>query len=90
MLIGGMVNHQFDDHPDLPTAGLFEEILEILESPVGGVYGKIIGDIIAVVAHRRWIKRKQPKRVDSQFLEVSQLLAKSAKIPDAVAGAVVK
>src|ERR1035438_3741312 len=52
--------------------------------------GVVICDVIAVVTQRRGEEWHEPYRVDSQFLQIIELLFKSLKIADAVPVTVVK
>ena len=63
---------------------------EIIERAEIRIYVKIIGNVVAVVAHRRRIKRQQPDRRDAKFLQIIQLPHEPAKIAHAVAIAVAK
>src|SRR5207248_2408 len=51
---------------------------------------EIIGDVVAVVAQWRRIKRQQPNGRDAKLLEILELLNQAAKIADAVTIAVMK
>src|ERR1700744_6144287 len=64
--------------------------LKILNRPVSSIHRRIVGNVISIVAQRRWIKRQKPNRVDSEFLQVVELLRQPAKIADAVVVAVTK
>ena len=50
----------------------------------------VVGDVVAVVAQRRGIKRQQPQRRDAQVLQIVELLRQAAKVADAVVVAVVE
>ena len=90
MLIGGVVEHHFDDHPYAALVGSLEKRLEVLESAVTRMDRTIIGDVVAVVAQRRREKRHQPDSIDAQFLQVVELLRQAAEIADAVRVAIEK
>ncbi len=67
-----------------------EKRSEIIERAEIRIYVKIIGNVVAVVAHRRRIKRQQPDRRDAKFLQIIQLLHEPAKVAHAVAITVAK
>src|SRR5467141_728988 len=67
-----------------------EKRAEIVKRSIVRINIEIIGDVIAVVAQWRRIKRQQPNGGDAKFLEIIELLDQAAKIADAVAIAVVK
>src|SRR5207248_10478899 len=66
------------------------ERTEIIEGAEVRINIVVIGDVITVVAHWRWIKRQKPEGGDAEFLEVIEFLDQPAEIADAVAVAVVK
>src|SRR6202030_3121818 len=67
-----------------------EESAEIVERSEVRIYVVVIGNVVTVIAHGRWIKREEPERGDAKFLEVIELFDQPAKIADAVAVTVVK
>ena len=90
MLIRGVVNHQFSDHFQAPAVRTAEKHLEILQCSVAGMDPRVVGDVVAVVAHRRRIEGQQPKRGDAEVLQVVKFLRQTAKIPHAVAAGIAK
>ena len=50
----------------------------------------VVGDVIAIIAQGRGIKRQQPECRDPQVLQIVQLLGQSWKITDAIAVTVVE
>ena len=50
----------------------------------------VVGNVVAVILQRRWIKRKQPDGGDPEILEIVELLRQSSKIADTVIIAVKK
>ena len=67
-----------------------EKGLEILQRSVVRIDVVIIGDVVAVIAQRRRIKRQEPDRGDAELLQIIELFHQTAKIADPIAGAVVK
>src|SRR5882757_5659955 len=65
-----------------------EKLLEVLQGAVAGMYGVVVGDIVAVVPERGRKERHQPDGVDTQFLQIIHLLIKSLEVPDAIPAAV--
>jgi hypothetical protein len=63
----------------------FNELDELAEGAVLGMDAVKIGDIVAIVAVRRWIERLQPHAGDAQAGKIIQPLRKSGEIADAVA-----
>ena len=90
MLVGGVIHHHLDDHPQTAIVRAVQECLEILESAVAGMNGVIIRDVIAIIAKRRGIKGQQPDGVDAQLLQIIEALRQARKVADAVAVAVIE
>src|SRR5438093_10147434 len=67
-----------------------EKRAEIVERSVVRINVEIIGDVVAVVAQWRRIKRQQPNGRDAKLVEIIELLNQAAKIADAVTIAVMK
>ena len=84
MLIGSVVQDQFDDDTDAALVGGLKKSFEIVQIAVTGVDGPVFRDVIAVVAQGRGKERHQPDGVDAQFLQVIELLRQTPEIADAV------
>src|SRR5262245_32539193 len=84
MLIRRVVDDELGDDTDISTMGLVDEAIEIRESAVGGMDILVIGNVIPIVAQRRWIERQQPQRIDAERLEIVQLLGHPAEISYAI------
>src|SRR5690242_5475307 len=85
-----MVQHHFDDDADTPLVRGVQECLEVIEGPVCGIYGTIVGNIVTIVAQRGRKKRHEPDGIDTEFLQVIEFLRQSAKVAITIAGAVIK
>src|SRR5882724_12041765 len=48
VLIRGVVQHHFDDHPDAALVGSFQKYFEVVQRAVTGMDGAVIGDVVAV------------------------------------------
>ena len=88
MLIGGVVEHQFDDYADAAVMRDGKKLLEIVQRPVAGMNGRVIGDVVTVIAQGRREKRHQPNRIDAKFLQVIQPLCQTGEIANTVAIAI--
>src|SRR5512139_1015913 len=65
-----------------------DEGTEVGDLAVGGMYVVVVGDVVAVVAHRRRVERQQPQRVHAEFLQVVEPRDQPGKVAHAVAVAV--
>jgi hypothetical protein len=90
MLIRGVIDDQLGDNAQVSSMRLAHEVPEILACTVGGRDVVIVGHVVAVVSHRRGIKRQQPNRVDAQIAYVVELFGETQKVSDAVVVRVVK
>src|SRR5689334_19120442 len=90
MLIGSMIEHQFSDYSQAAAMRLAQKSLELGQGPAVGMNLQVAGDVVAVIAHRRRVKRQQPEGIDAERLEIIQLRGEARKIADTVAVAVVE
>jgi hypothetical protein len=88
MLIGSVVQHQFGDDAQTAAMGLAQEALEVFQRSVRGMNVGVAGDVVAVVAQRRWTEGQKPDGGDTEVFQVVELLSQSAKIADSVGNAV--
>ncbi len=56
VLIGCVIEDQFGDDAKASFVGELKEGAEIVDRPVAGIYGEVVGDVIAIVLERRGIK----------------------------------
>src|SRR6476660_5326240 len=73
ILIARVIDHEFGDHAEIALMRGVEKRSEVIERAEIRIYVKIIGNVVAVIAHRRWIERQQPDRRDAEFLQIIQL-----------------
>jgi len=90
MLVRRVVDDELRDDAETARMRLVEEPLKILDGAVLRVHRLVLGDVVAVVAERRWIERQQPQRVDVERLHVVELLNEAWKVTEAIAIAVAK
>jgi hypothetical protein len=84
----GVVDDQLGDHLEVAAVGLGQQALEVGQRAVVGVDRGVVGDVVAAVAHRRWIERQQPQRGDAEILQVVEPVDQPGQVADAVAVAV--
>src|SRR5689334_16746452 len=65
-------------------------MLEIPKRAVGGMDFRVIGNVVSVVPPGRRKERQQPDGSDAEVLQIIELAAQPAKIPHAVAVAVIE
>ena len=80
----GVVQHQVQDHPDVPGLALGHEFLKIRHGAVLGVDGIIVRYVVLMVG-RAGVNGHQPDAVYPQLLQIVQLGDHSPQIADAVA-----
>ena len=70
MLVGGVVDDEFDEDLHVALVGGREEELEVFDGAVARVDGGVVGDVVAVVAEGRGIEGEKPEAGDAEILEV--------------------
>jgi hypothetical protein len=88
VLIGRVVHHELDEHPDVAPMGSVDERLEVVERAVAGVDRAVVGDVVPVVLQRGGKERQEPDARDPQALQIVQLLGEAVEVADAVVRAV--
>ena len=66
VLVGGVVGHQVDDHPQAELVGLRDQRVGVGERAEERVDVAVVGDVVAVVVLRRGVERRDPERVDAE------------------------
>ncbi|MPM42635.1 hypothetical protein SDC9_89302 [bioreactor metagenome] len=90
MFIRSMVHDQIQDDADVTLFGFIQQFLKISHRTELGLDPLVIGNVIAIVYHRRSEDRTDPQHRDPQFLQVRQFLRDAFDIAAAVDIAVVK
>src|SRR5262245_985257 len=85
MLVRGMVQHQIGDDAHTAAMRLIQKPTDISHRAVIAKDPSILSHVVPVVSERRREKRKEPDAVDSQPLQIVQLLGEAGKVSDAVA-----
>ena len=83
-MIRGMVDNELGNDAKSAFMRSIEKGAEIVERAVVWINIEIIGDVVAVIFERRWIKWEKPDRADTQFLEIIEFLDQAAEIADAI------
>lgn len=84
MLVRGVVDDQFGDHPQTAFMGFGNEAFGIGQGAVVGVHATVLGDVVAIVASWRGVERQQPDGVDAQIGNVIEFGDKAGKVADPV------
>ena len=90
VLVGRVIADQFVDDPDPAPMSFFDELMGVGQISVHRVDVGVVGDVVAVVAHRRGVKGQQPDCAHAEVLQVRQLVDQASKVAAAVAVAVVE
>ena len=85
-----MIDNQLSDHAQPAFVRFGQKRAEIVKRSVVRINVVVIGDVVAVIAQWRRIKRQEPDRGNPEFLEIIQFLDQAAKIANPIAVAVVK
>ena len=73
VLVGGVVHDEVDDHPHAARVRLVEQPAEVLDRAELGQHADEVADVVAAVAQRRRVERRQPQAVDAEPAQVVQL-----------------
>ena len=83
-----MVDDEVHHQLHVPRVQLRDQLVELLERAEQRVDVVVVGDVVAVVDHRRAVDRAQPDDVDTEQLEIVQVVQDPAEVADAVTVAV--
>src|SRR4030095_4056952 len=83
--IRSVIDDKLDDDAQIPIVGRCKELFEIVKRAVARMYIFIIGDVVSIIAQRRWEKGEKPETGDTQILEIVQFLDKAWKVSDSIA-----
>ena len=84
VLVGGVVHHQVEQHPDAPLPRLQHEFREVTEGAEPRMDAVVVGDVVAVVPQRRRVDRVQPDAGDAEPGQVVQPADQPAEVSAAV------
>ena len=85
VLIGDVVRDDVDDRADPERARRGNELLRLVQRPVGGVDRAVVRDVVAVVGHRRRVPGVEPDGVDAELAQVGQPVENPRQVADPVA-----
>ena len=85
MGVARVVEHEFGDDAEVAAVRLVEEAPELAQCAVHRIDRAVVGDVVPLVAHGRWVERQQPDCGDAEVLQVVEVLREPDEIPDAVA-----
>src|SRR6266436_2340351 len=80
-----MIDHQFRDHTQIALMRRIKKCAEISERAEVWVDVEIIGDVVAIVAQRRRIKRQEPNGCYAELLQIIELLDQATEIAHSIA-----
>ena len=83
--VGGVIDDQVDDHADATLVRLVHELDELAARAVARIDAVEVGDVVAVVAIRRGLERREPDHVDAERIQVVQALHQPVEVAAAVA-----
>ena len=85
MLIGGVVDDEFDKHLHVALVGSGQEALEVADGAVARVDLGVVGDVVAVVSEWRGKEGKEPEACDAEILQVVEARDEAGEVTDAIA-----
>jgi hypothetical protein len=81
MLIGGVIDDEINNHPDSSAPRVVDELNQVAERPITRVDPVVVGNVVAIVAIGRRLKRRQPDRIDAESFEVVESAAQPFESP---------
>jgi hypothetical protein len=85
MLIAGVVRHPVEEHADAASVGVGEQAVEVREGAEERIDVAVVGDVVAVVLHRRAVEGREPEGIDAEPGEMVEPPADALEIANAVA-----
>ena len=82
--VGSVIRDDVDDDLDAHPVGIVGERVEDRQRSKARVDIAVVGDVVAAVGERGWIKRVQPNGIDTKIREIREPAAQTLEIPDAV------
>src|SRR5690606_7684055 len=90
VLVGGVIDHEIDDHADAAIVRRAHELDEVAEGAEARIDRVKVSDVVAVVPVRRRVKGHQPNARDAESREIGDAGAEPAEVADAVAIGILK
>ena len=84
MLVGGVVDDQFGNHPQPALVGFGNKALGVGHGPVVAVHAPVFGDVITVIPAWRGVERQQPDGVNTEVGDVVEFGDQAGKVTDPV------
>ena len=84
VLVRGVINDQFSDHPQTTVMGLSDKLLGIGHCAVIGMYASIIGNVIAIITPWRGVEWQQPDSIDPKLGDVVEFGDQAGEIADPI------
>jgi len=69
---------------------LLQQPIEVLQRAEDGIHIAVIRHVVAEILHRRFEKRRQPNRIDSEIEQIGHRIDDSGEIADSVTVRVLK
>lgn len=85
VLIGRVVGHDVEQHPDPERVRFGDQCLRLVEGSVGRLDVAVVGDVVTCVGHRRGIPRVDPDGINSELRHIGQPHPQPVDVTDAVA-----
>ena len=67
MLIRGVIGHEVQNELQAAAVSLRQRVIEVAKGAEQRVHVHVIRDVVAKVAHRRRVDRREPDRIDLQL-----------------------
>src|SRR5258707_11550373 len=85
MFVGGVRQDQINNDLDTAFMGAGDQDAEICVRPKDRINGPIICDVVSEIAHRRFVKRRDPDGINTEGLDVIEFSIDTRDIPSSIA-----
>lgn len=69
-MVRSVIGHKIEQNLKPATMGLREQIVEIVKAAEARIDAAIVGNVVAVISHRRGIDGRDPDRRDAQLNQI--------------------
>src|SRR5258707_4527134 len=85
MFVGGVRQDQINNDLDTAFMGAGDQDAEVCVRPKDRINGPIICDVASEIAHRRFVKRRDPDGINTECLDVIEVSIDTSDIPGSIA-----
>ena len=85
VFIGGVVDHQVDEHAHPALLAALGKLDEIAQRAVSRIDTIVVGNVVSIILTRRRVKRHKPQCGHAHALQIVETTHQTLEVPDAIA-----